>query len=105
LKDDGRLKAVFLVNHSDVGLNLSDITNCVKVFITDQEEFSAEILQTAILKIAKITDKKDFPALIYPAAFADEIQIPYDKNYNLWICSLQYSDAYFRYLKRLVRFI
>jgi hypothetical protein len=105
LKHNGYLKAVFLVNKSDVGLNLSDITNCVKVFVTDSEEFKAEILQAAIIKIANKTDKKDFPVLIYPAAFADEKQIPYDKTYNLWICSLQYSDAYFRYLKRLVRFI
>ncbi len=105
LKHNGLLKAVFLVNQSDVGLNLSDITNCVKVFVTDSQDFSAEILQAAISKIAKITGKNDFPTLIYPAAFADENQISYDKTYNLWICSLQYSDAYFRYLKRLVRFI
>ena len=105
LKNNGQLKAIFLVNQSDVGLNLSDITNCVKVFVTDSLEFSAEILQTAISKIAKITGKKDFPTLIYPAAFADERDIAYDKTYNLWVCSLQYSDAYFRYLKRLVRFI
>ena len=105
LKRNGLLRAVFLVNKSDVGLNLSDITNCVKVFVTDSKEFKAEILQAAISKIANKTDKKDFPVLIYPAAFADEKQIPYYKTYNLWICSLQYSDAYFRYLKRLVRFI
>ena len=105
LKHNGLLKAVFLVNQSNVGLNLSDITNCVKVFVTDSDEFKAEIFQAAISKIANKTDKKDFPTLIYPAAFADEKQIPYDKTYNLWICSLQYSDAYFRYLKRLVRFI
>ena len=105
LKNNDQLKAVFLVNQSDLGLNLSDITNCVKVFVTDSQEFSADILQAAISKIAKITGKKDFPVLIYPAAFADERDIAYNKNYNLWICSLQYSDAYFRYLKRLVRFI
>ena len=105
LKNNDQLKAVFLVNQSDLGLNLSDITNCVKVFVTDSQEFSADILQAAISKIAKITGKKDFPTLIYPAAFADERDIAYDKNYNLWICSLQYSDSYFRYLKRLVRFI
>ncbi len=105
LKNDGQLKAVFMVNQSDVGLNLSDITNCIKVFVTDSQEFSAEILQAAITRIAKITGKKDFPALIYPASFADERDIAYDKTYNLWVCSLQYSDAYFRYLKRLVRFI
>jgi hypothetical protein len=105
LKNDGQLKAVFLVNQSDIGLNLSDITNCVKAFVTDAQDFSAEIFQAAVAKIAKLTSKKDFPTLIYPAAYADENDITYDKTYNLWVCSLQYSDAYFRYLKRLVRFI
>jgi len=105
LKHNGRLKGVLLVNQSDVGLNLSDITNCIKVFVTDSQDFSAEVFQTAISKVAKITGKQDFPTLIYPAAFADEKDIPYEKIYNLWIVSLQHTDAYFRYLKRLVRFI
>ena len=105
LKQDGRLKGVLLVNQSNVGLNLSDITNCIKVFVTDSQDFSAEVFQAAVSKIAKITGKKDFPTLIYPAAFADESGIPYEKIYNLWIVSLQHTDAYFRYLKRLVRFI
>jgi hypothetical protein len=105
LKNNGQLKAVFQVNQSDVGLNLSDITSCIKVYVTDSQEFGKDIFQTAIAMIAEITDKKDFPTLIYPAAYADENDIAYDKNYTLWVCSLQYSDAYFRYLKRLVRFI
>lgn len=105
LKKIGQLKAVFLVNQSDIGLNLSDITNCVKAFITDSKGFSANIFKAAIETIADLAGKKDFPTLIYPSAFADENNIAYDKNYNLWVCSLQYSDAYFRYLKRLVRFI
>ena len=102
---NNQLKAVFLVNQSDVGLNLSDITNCVKAFVTDPQEFSSEIFEAAIARIAAITEKKDFPTLIYPAVYADENDIPYEKTYNIWVCSLQYSDAYFRYLKRLVRFI
>jgi hypothetical protein len=105
LKRNGNLKAVFLVNISDVGLNLSDITNCVKVFVTDAEGFSADILYEAISKVADKTGKNDFPALIYPADFAEELQIPYDKKYDLWVCSLEYSDAYFGYLGRLLRFI
>lgn len=105
LRHNGRLKAVFLVNQSDVGLNLSDITNCIKIFVLDSQEFSTEIYQAAIAKLCKITGKKDFPTLIYPAAFADDRDIAYEKIYNLWIVSLQHTDAYFRYLKRLVRFI
>jgi len=105
LKKNGQLKAVFQVNQSDVGLNLSDITSCIKAFVTDPQEFGKDIFKAAIAIIAEITEKKDFPALIYPAAYADENDIAYDKNYTLWVCSLQYSDAYFRYLNRLVRFI
>jgi hypothetical protein len=105
LKKSGNLKAVFLVNLSDVGLNLSDITNCVKIFVTDSDEFNSDILYEAISKVAKATNKDDFPALIYPSVFADELEIPYDKKYDLWVCSLEYSDAYFAYLGRLLRFI
>ena len=32
LKKDDRLKAVFMVMVSDVGLNMSNLTNCVHVF-------------------------------------------------------------------------
>jgi hypothetical protein len=105
LKHNNQLKAVFLVNQSDVGLNLSDITNCVKAFVTDSQALRPDIFQAAIAKIAGLTEKKDFPTLIYPAVYADENDIAYEKTYRLWVCSLQYSDAYFRYLKRLVRFI
>jgi hypothetical protein len=105
LKKDGDLKAIFLVNQSDVGLNLSDITSCVKIFVINSVELDATTLQDAISIIAEITAKKDFPALLYPVAYADEQQIEYEKIYNLWICSLQYSDEYFRYLGRLLRFI
>jgi hypothetical protein len=105
LKKNGQLKAVLLANLSDIGLNLSDITNCVNVFVTNKAEFSAGILQAAISKVADITGKEDFPALLYPAAFADEQKISYEKIYNLWVLSLQYTDPYFEYLKRLLRFI
>ena len=105
LKKDGILKAIFLVNTSNVGLNLSDITNCVKVFVTDSEQLDADILRAAVSAVAEITGKDDFPTLLYPVAYADEQGINYEKIYNLWVCSLQYSDEYFRYLGRLLRFI
>jgi hypothetical protein len=73
--------------------------------VTDSQDFSAEIFEAAIASIAAITEKKDFPTLIYPSVYADENDLSYEKTYNIWVCSLQYSDAYFRYLKRLVRFI
>jgi hypothetical protein len=105
LKKDSSLKAVFLINTSNVGLNLSDITNCVKVFVMDSNRLNADILRAAVSVVAEITGKDDFPTLLYPASFADDQQIEYEKTYTLWVCSLQYSDEYFRYLGRLLRFV
>jgi hypothetical protein len=105
LKKNGQLKAVLLANLSDIGLNLSDITNCVKIFVTEKAELSAAILQAAISKVADITGKEGFPILLYPAAIADEQEISYERIYNLWVLNLQYSDPYFKYLGRLLRFI
>jgi hypothetical protein len=103
LKKKGVLKAVVLANISDIGLNLSDITNCVKAFFLEAEGFAPEILDAAISKVAEITSKDDFPLLIFPSAFADAQAMPYEKIYNLWICSLQYSDEYFKFIRRLLR--
>jgi len=94
-----------VANISDIGLNLSDITNCIKVFVINKSEISAGILQAAISKVADIAGKEDFPTLLYPAAFADEQKISYEKIYNLWVLSLRYTDPYFEYLGRLLRFI
>jgi len=105
LKKDGSLKAVFMVNTSNVGLNMSDITNCIKIFVTDSNRLDADILRAAVSVVAQATGKEDFPTLLYPASFADDQHIEYEKIYNLWVCSLQYSDEYFRYLGRLLRFI
>jgi hypothetical protein len=105
LTKDGHLKAIFLVNHSDVGLNLSDITSSVKVFVIDSEKLDADMLHKAIARVADITGKTNFPTLLYPAAYADEQEIEYEKIYNLWVISMQHTDAYFRYLDRLLRFI
>ena len=105
LKRSGHLKAVLVTNVSNVGLNLSDFTNCVKLFVLDPKEMSPDIVNATIACIADITTKDNFPLLMYPITVADELGIAYPKKYALWVCSLHVSDEYFKYLKRLLRFI
>jgi len=105
LKRDGYLKAVLVANVSDVGLNLSDFTNCVHLFVLDSEDMSSDIVNAVIAYVAGITAKDHFPVLLYPVTAADKQGIAYQKNYTLWVCNLHVSDEYFKYLKRLLRFI
>jgi hypothetical protein len=105
LKHRECLKAIIAVNLSDLGLNLSDLTNCIKIFALVPEVFRRDCFESLLSELFIRVDAGAIPVLIYPLTFVYEQGLPYDKLYNLWICSLQYSDPYLRYLKRLLRFI
>ena len=105
LRQEDQLKAIVIVNLTDLGLNLSDLTNCIKIFVLDKNALSADILNATLDILATKFQKTDIPALLYPAAYADEQAIAYEKRYNLWAFSLQFSDQYFKYINRLLRFL
>jgi hypothetical protein len=104
LRQKNQLKAVIMVNLTDLGLNLSGLTNCMKIFVTDPTALTAKILIAAMDVLAAAYQKTSMPALLYPAAYADEQNLPYEKHYILWALSLEFSDQYFKYINRLLRF-
>ena len=105
LRQAGQLKALVMMDLTDLGLNLSDLTNCIKVFVIDNKALSANILGATLDLLATKYQKEDLPALLYPVAYADEQAIAYEKCYSLWALSLQFTDQYFKYINRLLRFI
>ncbi len=102
LKYKDNLKAVFIVNISDLGLNLSDLANCVQVIVTDGKNFGQETLFSALAKICPYFDYNSFPVLIYPQSYANSLSIPIKKHYNLWILDLFYIDEYVKFYDRLL---
>ncbi len=105
LKKGDVLKAVILVNISDIGLNLSNLTNSVSVMVLDSEELHRDIFLRMLSSLSAKLNLDELTVMLYPVAFADSQFIPYDKIYNLWVMSIQHIDYYFRYLERLLRFI
>jgi hypothetical protein len=105
LRHGNQLKAIVMVNLTDLGLNLSDLTNCMKIFVIDPKALSLNILKATLDTLATKFQKTNMPVLLYPASYADEKAIVYEKHYNLWSFSLQFSDQYFKYINRLLRFL
>ena len=105
LRENGYLKAIVMVNVADLGLNLSDLTNCIKIFVVDGQNLPKEIFSTVISSVADTLLQDEIPVLLFPAAYADNQNIAYEKHYNLWVINLQYTDPYFKYLNRLLRFV
>jgi len=105
LRKEDLLTAIFMVNISDVGLNLSDLTNCIKVIVLSPETLTGDVLLTALDLLCARFSKKDPPVLIYPAAYAEVTGISCEKKYNLWVLNSQYGDHYFKHLERLFKFL
>ena len=106
LKENGRLRVLLIAYISDIGLNLSDLTHCLKAVVLDPEHLPSEILLAALRLASLATGQSDAPALIYPFSYAETNSIPYEKIYNLWIIHMYTQiQAYFKYLRRLLRYV
>ena len=102
LKKDNRMKAIFILNMSDIGLNMSDLTNSITVLVVDPAELTREILYAALAEQIQKFGQAEVPVLLHPDAHARKIRLPHKKRYNLWIMNTKCSDRYFRYMRRFI---
>jgi hypothetical protein len=103
LKRNDRLEAVAMVNLSDIGLNLSDLTNCITLFVLDQQGLTSEIIHNALSILMKSFGQEQIPILIYPEAAAKSLKIPVEKRYVMWSLMPHYSDGFHRYTNSILR--
>ena len=103
LKRIGKLKAIAIVNISDVGLNLADLTSNIKIIVVDSSELTKDILFLALSQLSKKFEQDEIPVLVYPVSYVEKNSIPYEKLYNLWTLNMQYTDHYFKYLDELIK--
>ena len=103
LRQDDRLKAVLSITLSDLGLNLSNLTNCVHAFVMDQEGTSPGTLMAGLRTLARHYRSEDLPVLVYPSEYADTSAMPYEKKYILWVLDTERSDGYFSSLHNTFR--
>jgi hypothetical protein len=103
LRKDGNLKAIILVNVSDIGLNLSNLTNCAKIIALDGEDLPRDIFSASLAHISAMYDENEMPVLLYPVTYAESQAIPYEKLYTMWVLNLQYLDKYFKFCDTLFR--
>jgi hypothetical protein len=102
LKKDGLLKAIIMVTVSDIGLDMSNLTNCIHVIILDAEDLTRNILYASLSHLSQYYEQARIPVLIYPLNYAESQSIACEKIYNLWTISTQYTDHYLRYMENLI---
>lgn len=99
LKHSGMTKAYMIVDESDMGVNLSELLNSIKIIVTDNTDLPWGILKASLGSFSGLYRTSNVPVLIYPYQYADKQGITYSKKYNLWVLSARASDDYSEHLK------
>jgi hypothetical protein len=71
----------------------------------DPEGLNGDIFKKVIFKLNEKYPFEELTVLVNPVSFAETIQLPFEKIYNMWIMNTRFSDPYFRYLKRLLKHV
>lgn len=100
---ENELTAVLIVNRSDLGFNLSELLNGIKVLAISQESLPWNILSTAIARLTRAYDMERIPVLFYPLQYVKAEKIPYEKSYFSWVLNVRYGDQYMKYMQKRFR--
>jgi len=103
LKSNGKLHAVLVANHSDLGFNLSELLNGIKVLVSNSKALPWSVLSTAISQLTGEFEMERVPVLFYPVSYVNENAIPYEKHYQLWVLNVQHGNEYLEYMQRRFR--
>jgi len=102
-KMDGQIKAILILNISDLAINLSELTNCLKVFVLDKKT-PIKSINCATTMIAGRSPHANIPKLIFPVEYANDNELKYEKLYCLWIFKTRHSDQGLRQMRSTTRF-
>jgi hypothetical protein len=97
------LNAMLIVNHSNLGFNLSELLNGIKVLVTNPEGLPWSVLSAAIGQLAGEYQMARIPVLFYPSSYVESNGIPYEKHYQMWILNVQYGNEYMDYVQKNFR--
>jgi hypothetical protein len=97
----GALAALCVVNISDDGLNMSDLTNCVQILVIDDREITLELINAGLDELAWYYDHKELSVLFFPLACAEAKGIAHDKVYQLTVLDLNFISEYLKFMEGL----
>lgn len=92
--------AFFIVNQSDLGLNLSDLLNGIKVFIIDNNTLKWPVIQSVLRTLGHAYTTDHIPILTFPASYLPQQGVDVSKQYQLWIMKTDIcANAYTEYMR------
>jgi hypothetical protein len=97
-------RAVLIADQSDIGANLSELINGIKIMVMDNDELPWDVLSTAVSQLAQAHYLQNVTLLVYPSAYMEDKNIPVGKRYCLWAMDIQCGEEFLKYMDTHFRF-
>lgn len=86
IRHNGRIKAALIVDTSDMGINMSELLNSIKILVIDNT-LPWSILQDAVSAVGKIYGSDKIMVLIFPFDYLGQQGVECKKRYYFWVLS------------------
>lgn len=96
------LAALIAINRSDAGLNLSDLTNCIQLFVLQSRLLDKSKVETAFGLAAEEFDESSVATLVYPLEFAKATDLSYSKVYDLCVLNVDHFSPCYIHIEGLM---
>ena len=104
LRHHRSLKALIDIQTSDLGLNLSEITNAMTIYVLDAVACHRDVMRFVVCSLTIRYNKLHHPLMFYPRSYLGHYNIPADKDYTLWALDVtKAAESYMEWMNRFCR--
>ncbi|MCK5825798.1 MAG: hypothetical protein KAG93_02090 [Desulfuromusa sp.] len=96
--------ALIDIQSTGIGLNLSEITNAITVYLIDSQPEYFDMIRVAICSQALKHEKNSDPVMVFPNSFLDSCNFNADKEYTMWTLNIpEGMESYMSWMNRFCR--
>ncbi len=104
LRQQGRTIALIDVQSSNAGLNLSEITNAISVYMIESAPEHMAMVGYSIRHFALNSGKMADPVMVYPNTYLKNCEFNSDKEYIMWTLNVPLGmESYMAWMNRFCR--
>lgn len=104
IKHNGQIKAALIVDISDLGVNMSELINSIKVIVIDNT-LPWPVLKDAVSIAGRIYGHETIMVLIYPFAYLGQQGVECKKRYYFWVLNTNLAGSGMDIIKNHVKIV
>jgi len=104
IRQNGRIKAAVIVDVSDLGVNMSELINSIKVIVIDNT-LPWSVLKDAVSIAGRVYGLETIMILIYPFDYLGQQGVDCKKRYYFWVLNTNMAGSGMDVIKNHVKVV